>query len=382
MKKWNIAFGLSVCCLAAFSQAPADKIIFKGTADTAYNGRQIVLYNKATKDHDSATVVNGRFELIVKYKEPSVYFFYSKFELAKNHGYAPFGVLVPKAGEVTFKADMESLGKSVIGNDPENDLYLSFTKAGMPARQKMADQMSGKFGAETMQHLSQKDPRFAEISKYYEQLNKDNDVLESSRLEVFAKRYPGSFTAMYLLSRSASGMPGEKAQEIYNLLDKSYKNTVYAERVINVIDAGKITAIGKIAPDFQQPDTAGKMVKLSDFRGKYVLVDFWASWCGPCRAENPNVVKAYQQYNAKGFTVLGISLDQPGKKEAWLNAIHQDHLSWTQVSDLQFWNNAVAKLYGIQAIPQNFLLDEAGKIIAVNIQGEELNKKLAEIFKD
>jgi peroxiredoxin len=133
--------------------------------------------------------------------------------------------------------------------------------------------------------------------------------------------------------------------------------------------------------EFTQNDTLGKPVSLSDFKGKYVLIDFWASWCGPCRAENPNVVKAYNNYKDKDFTVLGVSLDQPGKQEAWLNAIHKDSLTWTHVSDLKFWDNAVAQLYGIRAIPQNLLLDPSGKIIAKNIRGEELKKKLEEVMK-
>jgi peroxiredoxin len=179
-----------------------------------------------------------------------------------------------------------------------------------------------------------------------------------------------------------SNIPAGKAQLFYDELSKSYKNTTYAKNIVKLIDAKKVTAVGKVAPDFEQPDTAGKIVKLSDFRGRYVLVDFWASWCIPCREENPNVVKAYKYFHNKGFTVLSVSLDQPGKKEAWLKAIHQDQLTWTQVSDLKVWNNAVAKLYGIQAIPQNFLLDKEGKIIAVDIKGEELNKKLLELFHD
>ncbi len=111
-----------------------------------------------------------------------------------------------------------------------------------------------------------------------------------------------------------------------------------------------------------------------------MLLDFWASWCGPCREENPNVVKAYKQYKDKNFTVLGVSLDQPGKKNLWLAAIKADGLEWTQVSDLKFWGNEVAKLYSIRAIPQNFLIDPSGKIIGKNLRGEELNKKLKEIL--
>lgn len=144
----------------------------------------------------------------------------------------------------------------------------------------------------------------------------------------------------------------------------------------------RLPRLGKLPPDFEEPDTSRKMGKLSDFRGQYVLLDFWASWCGPCREENPNVVKAYQKFHSKGFTVLSVSLDQPGKKTNWLNAVHHDGLTWSQVSDLQFWNNAAAVLYGIKAIPQNFLLDKDGKIIAVNIKGDDLNKKLMELFPE
>ncbi len=132
--------------------------------------------------------------------------------------------------------------------------------------------------------------------------------------------------------------------------------------------------------DFTQNDVNEKPVSLSSLRGKYVLVDFWASWCGPCRQENPNVVKAFNQYKDKGFTVLGVSLDQ--KKEPWLKAIEKDQLTWTHVSDLKYWQNEVAVQYGINAIPASFLLDPNGRIIGKNLRGEALTKKLAELMPD
>ena len=140
----------------------------------------------------------------------------------------------------------------------------------------------------------------------------------------------------------------------------------------------KKTAVGAMAPDFTMNDPEGKPIQLASLKGKIVLVDFWASWCGPCRQENPNVVKLYQQFHSKGFEILGVSLDKT--KEDWLKAIKDDNLAWIHVSDLQFWQNAAARLYGVNAIPQSFLLDKDGKIIGKGLRGEQLVKKLTELF--
>ena len=142
----------------------------------------------------------------------------------------------------------------------------------------------------------------------------------------------------------------------------------------------KATAIGVAAPDFTQNDADGTPVKLSSFRGRYVLIDFWASWCGPCRQENPNVVKVFNKYKTKKFTILGVSLDRPDGKADWLAAIKNDNLTWPQVSDLKYWNNEAAALFFVRSIPQNFLIDPNGKIIAKGLRGEDLENKLAEIF--
>jgi peroxiredoxin len=173
-----------------------------------------------------------------------------------------------------------------------------------------------------------------------------------------------------IINRTAAKFPSHQAvAAIKATLDKQMNKSVATSWV------------GKEAPDFSMPDVNGKEVKLSSFRGKYVLVDFWASWCGPCRSENPNLVNAYNQFKNKNFTVLGVSLDKPGQKDKWLQAIEDDKLAWTNISDLQYWSSPVVSLYGFDGIPFNVLLDPQGKVIAESLRGPGLEGKLEEVLK-
>ncbi|MFN2457344.1 MAG: redoxin domain-containing protein [Chitinophagaceae bacterium] len=194
---------------------------------------------------------------------------------------------------------------------------------------------------------------------------------------VAAKR--SSFVSPFLLFVTAQTYDDPLlTEQRFQILDSSIRNSQIGKNLYQFIQYNKVGAVGTNAIDFSQPDVNGKPVTLSSFKGKYVLLDFWASWCRPCREENPNVVKVYQKFSNKNFTVLGVSLDK--EKEPWIKAIQKDGLTWTQVSDLQLWSNEVAVMYRVQGIPQNFLIDPNGKIIAKNLRGPELESKLCQFL--
>jgi len=277
-------------------------------------------------------------------------------------------------GVIEVKNTVDSLRTANVTGTPTNIESQAYKTAMKPVND-IYETMTAK-----MKAASPAQRESAEYKQEMEAMDKKADELTEPINKKFVKTYPKSVISLDVLRSLAYGADYAEIAPLYASLSPSLKESESGKKFGEQLAKMKNVALGATAPDFAMADTDGKMVKLSSFRGKYLLVDLWASWCGPCRQENPNVVRTFNKYKDRNFTVLGVSLDRPDAKDKWIKAIKDDGLTWTHVSDLKFWNNEVAQMYGVQAIPQNFLLDPNGKVIAKNLRGDALDAKLAEVL--
>ena len=329
---------------------------------------------------DSADVKNGSYSFKGMLDEPSL----AALRVHYANGDSGEAIaMVPRRDRATLflqngkikVTSVDSFSNVSTRGSLANTEYVALNKQTKPYEEKMGPLYALYTEFSKSKNTAARDRVEAMIDSLDKQMN-ENVYGE------YVKANPSSPIAMYALQQAVGwDIDPDQAEPLFNALSDANKNLPSAVEFRENLDIAKKTGIGRVAMDFTQEDTAGRAVTLSSFRGRYVLVDFWASWCGPCRNENPNVVKVFNKYKDRGFHIIGVSLDRPGQKEKWLKAIHDDGLAWTQVSDLQFWNNAVAKQYGIRAIPQNLLLDPEGKIIAKNVRGEELDQKVGEALQ-
>lgn len=288
-------------------------------------------------------------------------------------------ILVLDRADVEVNVDGNSpTGFAEIKGSPDLDLITEVKQ--LQARSQNAPELVPLQEQYAAAGQAKNEARMAEIyEQYMAAVNKYNDQI-AAKLEQASP----SLAAISLLQSGALQDKDRYLKTYIAIAEKlksQWPDYSVSKNFIALVDKLKATAIGQVAPEISLPDPNGKIVPLSSLRGKYVLVDFWAKWCGPCRAENPNVVKAYNRFKDKGFTVYGVSLDR--NKEDWLKAIQDDNLTWTHVSDLKFWASEAAKTYGISSIPFSLLIDPQGVIIAKNLQvrGLALHKKLEEVLE-
>ncbi|MBK9283719.1 MAG: AhpC/TSA family protein [Sphingobacteriaceae bacterium] len=336
-----------------------------------YNGKTLYLHHSWNDQvfSDSVKIVEGKFTFNLKNSEPDLYW----FNLSPYPNVAPNLQFFVDPGSLKANLNADSLIYSSVEGGPTQNDYLEYKKL---INSFVATQM--KMQSDYTEAMQKNDMVAVEkIRGNFQNLN----TLFITGMTDFVKSHPKSIVSGYVVFSDMNNpaVPFENVVTALDAIDKSIQDTKFVKAATKRVDGMKGSMIGFKATDFSQAAPNGKMIKLSDFKGKYVLVDFWASWCGPCRMENPNVVNAYNKYKDKNFTVLGVSFDS--NKEKWLDAVNKDNLTWDQVSDLKGWGNEAGKLFGISSIPQNLLLDKDGKIIAKNLRGIALEEKLAEVLK-
>lgn len=381
MKKTIIA--LTLCGIAAWTgtQAMAQKktvaktvvqgFIIAGTVKNETDEKVYLEYEEnGKKIKDSTQIKNGVFKFKGKVEEPV----YSVIRTNGGKTYlgmflenTPITVTIDTAAKIIAVAGSK---EDSIYREWESKWFIVTKKAGVIYK-KIDEAYKG------LEKDAKLDPK---IRKGFDDEFSLLDTETDSTVFPIVKQYPNSYaSAFIILCRYVDWNKPEIAAKSYALLSDKIKKSDYGRKISTYIELDAKTGIGRTAIDFTMNDISGKPIKLSDLRGQYVLVDFWASWCGPCRKENPNVLAAYAKYHVKGMEILAVSLDS--KMELWEKAVKNDKLPWIHVSDLKGFENEAAILYGVKIVPSNYLLDPNGVIVARNLRGEDLEKKLAEIFK-
>jgi peroxiredoxin len=359
----NLICGFIMACLTAFdppAQQPGFKI--SGQVTGLKDSTKIYLRNaKPEKIIDSAVVINGNFTLSGRINERArqAYIFTAKYEnyVSLWLENKPMSIEL-KTGE--FK-------KAVVKGSSMQDEEAEFRKQQSYFEVKR-DSLNKTLSKTTVEQ--EKSMLKKQITDWHEK--------EQQFLINYITQNPDSFYSAYIVGVSAISWGKEKTQSAYNKLSAAMKQTPFGKEAKAYISLNKSILIGNKFEDFEQLNIKGKKIKLSDIKGEYILLDFWAAWCGPCREENPRLVELYKQYQPKGFNILGVSADD--NKKAWLDAVKKDGLLWENVSDLRGDNNKAALIYGVNAYPSNYLIDKNGIIIAKNVRGKALEDKLKELL--
>lgn len=375
MKKLLLSLSVIVGLMAC--NGKPDGYILNGTlSGDIENGTQIFIrkVNESNQpyDIDTTTVENGKFTVSGPADSPDLIYLF----IDKVQGYVP---LVAEKGTIELTAQKDSLNFAKVKGTPQNDIFYKYLgKSRELSDQAMSiqrDLQQASMAGNEATVTSLRD-EFTELQEAYQNFELD-----------FIKENPNGLISALLIEKALGTMQIEsaEAQKMYDALSAEIKETIPAKKIIENLNAakereekGRNTAIGAVAPDFSGPTPDGGEISLKQAMGKVTIIDFWAAWCKPCRVENPNVVNVYNKYHSKGLNIIGVSLDR--KEEDWKKAIADDKLTWHHISSLDYFDDAIAKLYNVDAIPATFILDENGVIIAKNLRGPALGEKISELL--
>lgn len=359
---------------AAFTSCQEDKnYAISGEASTMEDGKMVYVSEidentNRPKRVDSTTIKDGSFQLDLEDpKSPNLSFL--EFEGTQGNV-----IFISENEEIKFKIYKDSLRSSEISGGKENKLLQEYLDHLKQVNEKV---MQGRTEMRTA--FQQKDSTKLTSLQENEKELIDNDKVFKKKI---VKENPDSFVSVMVISDMLrmKSYPVNEVLEMFNTLSEDVKNTAIGKQIAENLKKANKVAVGSKAPNFSAPTPEGDEIALKDVMGKVTVIDFWAAWCKPCRVENPNLVKTYNKYKDDGLSIIGVSLDRPGQKDRWLKAIEEDGLPWHQVSNLKFWQDPVAQLYGIKAIPAAFVLNEEGTIVARDLRGEDLDNKIGELL--
>ena len=371
MKKIFSILGAAVI-LASCNNNTVDGYAISGEVKGVEDGTKVFLKKQVGMDYqslDSTEVKAGKFELKGLVDEVGL----SALTFGSDDVNIP---LVLENGKINVKFNAENIEESKVSGTKNNDSFNSFNENVSKLRKDIQ---------EFQQNANSlfEEARSTNNSKVMDSLLAINDEKMESLTnynKTFIKENNDSFIATLLLSQMTQGgaLQPEEAQELFSKFTEEAKKYQPSKELSEFLGKIAKVGIGQKAPDFSAPNPEGKEVSLKESLGKVTIIDFWASWCSPCRIENPNVVRIYNKYHDQGLNIIGVSLDRDA--DSWKQAIEKDQLTWTQVSHLQYWNDPIAKEYSVRGIPATFILDENGVIVARDLRGDELEKKIAELL--
>lgn len=375
VKMKKIAILLSAFTLILTSCEEDKGYFLSGNITGVEDGKQVYISeydapNNSTTIVDTATVQNGKFELDMEEKDLPI------LNFLRVEGVNGSVLFISENQKINFNINTDSIRNAEVSGGSENkalqeylghlkELNRKMTSMQQDMRQAMMDKDSAKLNS----------LREAQVEL------RDND--KNFKKELFNRNKDSYLGAMLLTDLlKTRTLTSAEVREMYTELSDRIKETPIATSTKETLDQFKAAEVGSKAPEFSGPTPEGKEIALNDKLGKVTIVDFWAAWCKPCRVENPNLVRTYNKYKDQGLNIISVSLDRPGQKDRWVKAIEEDNLGeWNHVSNLQFWNDPIAKKYRVSAIPATFILDENGVIVAKNLRGDALSNKIGELLQ-
>ena len=371
MKK--IAFIITTALFAiACNNLKDNEFLISGTANGVENGRKVfieVQTETGSLAKDTAVVTDGKFEL--KGITDGIDIGFVRIENEEIN--LP---IILEEGKIEINIVKDSIHKSTLGGTPNNEKFNTFNLETKAISKKVAKFEKDNGPAMQKAQMSKDTVTINKLIKEHKKFQDEMNVYSKN----FIKENPDAFLSVLLLENflMRQYLTPEEVKTYFAGLDKKVTETKSGKKIKTALDAMFAIVIGKPAPDFSAPSPEGKTISLKESLGKVTIIDFWASWCGPCRAENPNVVALYNEFHAQGLNIIGVSLDKDAAK--WKDAIAKDGLTWSHVSNLKFWEDPIAKQYNVQSIPATFILDAKGIIVAKDLRGDELKAKVKELL--